>query len=381
MQNPELPWSQPVSFTDVEFAILRHIRRNPGWSRTEIAAALEISKAMLTKAMGKFDEVGLVREDRTDRVSGRGQPPVHVTLRHEAYCSIGVSLSLHQFAVVTADLGGGVIASKVRALKGNPEKLLDQHIEDVGAAVAAAPFPVLGIGIALPARVDETGDLFEVTPSQRALPLHAFAAGLKERFSLPVYWDNSPYCVASYEAHRPNGGARCLFYAGFEYGVGAGLVWKGELFRGAHNQALNFGAMVPEPGPRPSLMDLAEHLGRPVEDLTLEVLDDLVARGDQQLLAWIDDRSARLSLPLSTVVQLYNPDQLVLGGLLPTSLIDLMIARIDLTLLEVPGRRPMSMPTFRSTTLVGAHGPAEAASLLPVSARLLGEKTIAAKTD
>jgi predicted NBD/HSP70 family sugar kinase/biotin operon repressor len=376
----DAPWKSPIRLTEVEYAVLRHIRGNPARSRTEIAADLGISKGMMTKAMNHFDELGLVIEDQAERGERRGKPPVRVMLRHQAYCAIGISLSVHHLAIVTADFGGTVINEIVRPLQGDPSQLLGQHLEDVAAALAAAPYPVLGIGMALHARVNEAGELFEVTPSQSALPLTDFAAGLRERFALPVFWDNGAYCLASYEAHRPRNAARFLFFAGFEYGVGAGFVAKGELFRGAHNQALNFGALVPEPGPRPNLPDLADHLGRRMEDLTLEVLDDLIAAKDRALFEWIEDRSKRLSVPLSSVVQLYNPDQVILGGLFPVAMLDLMVARIDLTALDVPGRRPMTMPTFRASTLVGARGRAEAASLLPFSARLLGEKTIAAKT-
>jgi predicted NBD/HSP70 family sugar kinase len=52
---------------------------------------------------------------------------------------------------------------------------------------------VIGIGMALHARVNDAGELFEITPSQSALPLAGFAASLRDRFSLPVFWDNGAY--------------------------------------------------------------------------------------------------------------------------------------------------------------------------------------------
>lgn len=52
-----------------------------------------------------------------------------------------------------------------------------------------------------------------------------------QRFYLPAYFDNGQYCMMNHEVHRPSSNIRCLFYAGFEYGVGAALVWKGEIFQ------------------------------------------------------------------------------------------------------------------------------------------------------
>lgn len=380
MQPDDTPWPQPIRFTEVEFAILRHIRRNPGRSRTEIAAALDISKAMMTKAMDRFNELNLVLEDRRERNAGRGQPPVRVTLNADAYCSVGVSLHLGEIAIVTMDLGGTVRDVRCRPLAGDPVALLEQHLDDIGAALAASTSPVLGVGMAIPARVDESGSIFEVTPSQRSLPLGRLAEAIRARFAVPVYWDNSPYCVANYEAHRPEVDTRCLFYVGFDFGVGAGLVSKDEVFRGANNQAANFGALVPESGPRPYLPDLARHLGCTVDVLTLDALDQMAQSGDAALFGWIDERAGRLSLPLSTVVQLFNPDQIVLGGFLPNSVLDRMIERIDLGALDLVNRRPMAHPAVRSTSLVGIRGYAEAATLLPISARLLGQRTISPRT-
>ena len=377
MTPHETPWPNPIRFTEVEFAILRHIRRNPGRSRTEIAIALDISKAMMTKAMDRFGEVGLVREDRSERNEGRGQPPVRVTLNPSAYCSIGLSLHIGELAIATMDLAGTVTNAECRRLNGDPSALVENQMSTIQRAIEESRSPVIGIGMAIPARVDESGELFEVTPSQRMLPLLEFARAIQTRFELPVYWDNSPYCVANYEAHRPEVDTRCLFYVGFDFGVGAGLVWKDELFRGARNQAANFGALVPESGPRPYLPDLARHLGRPMEGLSLETIDELAQSRDPALFTWIDDRAARLSMPLSAVVQLINPDQIVLGGFLPKSVLDRMIDRIDVGMLDFATRRPMTRPTIRSTDLVGVGGYAKAACLLPVSARLLGQRTIA----
>ena len=372
------PWPQPITLTGAETEILRYVRQNPGKSRTEIASALQMSKAMLTKATGKFDAIGLVveRQDAAGEERERGPRPSRITLAKDAFHTVGVYLDTSRSAVVRSDITGNVKKTQTNSADAWCEDLIRVILADIGAAIAGSPAPLLGIGIAVPGIVAEDGDLFDVAPSQRSLPLRQIAVDIFETFKLPVYWDSGAHCVAYYEAHRPLASSECLFHLTMDYGVGGGLVWKGQLFRGASNQAANFGALVPETGPRPSLVDLARHLDVPLEDLTLGRIEELWIDGHVGLRDWTTERGKGLSLPLSAVVQLFNPDTILIGGFFPRPILEALMHQIDLGALDIPSRRPVAKPAMRLTELVGATGRAQAASLLPIAARLLGQKAV-----
>ena len=372
------PWPQPITLTGAETEILRYVRQNPGKSRTEIASALRMSKAMLTKATGKFDEIGLVmeRQDEAGDDRERGPRPSRITLAKDAFHTVGVYLDTARSAVVRSDIAGNVKRTQTNSASVWGEDLIQAMLTDIGTAIADSPAPLLGIGIAVPAIVAEDGELFEVTPSQRGLPLRQMAAEIAEKFEVPVYWDSGAHCVAYYEAHRPLASSECLFHLTMDYGVGGGLVWKGQLFRGASNQAANFGALVPETGPRPSLVDLSRHLVEPLEDLTLDRIEELWISGHAGLRDWTEERGKGLSLPLASVVQLFNPDTVLIGGFFPRQVLNGLMEQIDLGALDIANRRPLVKPVMRLTDLVGAPGRAQAASLLPIAARLLGQKAI-----
>ncbi|WP_126908232.1 ROK family transcriptional regulator [Rhizobium chutanense] len=364
------PRPRPVSLTDIEYAVLRHIRLHPGKSRTEIAAALGLSKSMLTKAVANFDRFKLVREERATLDDGeRGQPPLRLSLNDDAFHSIGLYVRQGYYAVTRSDLSGNIRERVARQVDAVIEPILD----DIARLIAGSPSPILGVGHAVPAIVGEDGTLFEVTPTQAALPLQELAETISARFRLPVYWDNGAYCVAAFEAQRPRTNHRGLFYITLDFGVGGGLFAKDAVFRGAHNQAANIGALIPETGDRPSLPDLARHLGRPLDRLSDDFLARLFLDGDRRLLDWIDDRGEKLSKPLATVVQLFNPDAIVVGGFFPREILERLCARVDLGALDVPGRRPLIRPTLLVTQLLGPAGLAEAASLLPIAAEMLGQ--------
>ena len=278
--------------------------------------------------------------------------------------------------MVRSDLGGRIHQAELRDFTRDNGEMIACVIADLDKALKQSDTAVLGVGIAVLGIVGEDGALFEVTPTQRALPIREIVAAIRAHMSLPVYWETASYCLANFMAHQPGATSRCLFHLTLDFGVGGGLIWKGEVFRGGHSQAANFGGLIDETGKRPSLTDLARHLGRPVEQLTPTVLSDLLAAEDPQFLDWVIDRGRLLSSPLSAVVQLFNPDTIIFGGFFPSAVLQLLADQVDLTGFDIANRRPLTKPVLRVSDLIGSRGYAEAAALLPVSARLLGQKAI-----
>jgi predicted NBD/HSP70 family sugar kinase len=377
-----MPRPTTIRLTEVEHAVLRHVRRHPGCSRTEIAQTLDLSKSMLTKAMASFNKTSLIVEERSISEKGeRGQPPIRVMLNVDAFHSIGLYVNSGHSVAMRSDLGGKVLQSFTRYFDDNDLDAPKAVVEDIGHLIASSPAPVLGVGHAVPAIVTEDGRLFELSPSQAKLPLPQIATAIATRFALPVYWENAAYCTAGFEANRPEINRGCLFHLTLDYGVGGGIVYDGRILRGAYNQAANLGALIPETGPRPSLSDLANHLGSRPEHLTEGIIADYFAAADPRLMAWIEDRGKRLSRPLATAAQLFNPDTIVVGGFFPREVLRALCAEVDLGVLDTVGRRPITKPDLVVTDLVGPSGFAEAATLLPIAARLLGQSGIPLAAD
>jgi predicted NBD/HSP70 family sugar kinase len=370
---------EDIRLTEVEFAVLRHIRRYPGQSRTQIASHLGLSKSLLTKAAGNYRAVGLIKEERSVPQSGdRGQPAIRMWLVKDAFHTIGIHLSGTQCSIVRTDLHGNVVEGKFPSVEGEIDAVVQTIVHNVRDLLETSQVPILGIGMAIPAIVSENGALFEVTPTQATLPFQRLANAMTGLFDLPVYWDNGAYCIASFEAQRSGTSSKCLFYITLDFGIGGGAVYEGKLLRGGFNQAANIGALLPETGPRPNLVDLAHCLGVSLDVLTEPYLTALMKRNDRKLGDWICERGKLLSSPLASVVQLINPDTIILGGFFPREILELMLAQADLGILDTEGRKPLIKPDLRVTTLLGSSGLAEASALLPISARLLGQRMIRA---
>ena len=361
------------ALTASERAILDLVRREPDLSRAEIAARLVLSPAMLSKAVTRFCALGLMTERREPRPRlGRGQPALRLRVCPDAVVSLGVGLSTSGLSMAAVDLTGDVLEVRrsacpatafddaCMALEANLGALIDAH----GCRDRLA-----GIGLWLPALLDRSGDIQEVTPSQRGVDFAGFRDFLVGRFGVPVWFENRSH--ACYEAVRPSNLGPVVFMLVLDFGVGGSLIEEMQVFRGGHGHAANIGALFPDDGPRPTVLDLASHLGTTPDALDEARLAVLLADGDERLCEWIEARGDQLSWPLSIVVQLFNPTAIVVGGIFPRPIYEALLARVDLGRLDHPGRLHLPKPTLQVASVVGPDAMAVTSAAIPI-ARLLG---------
>lgn len=366
-----------LALTPTERRILEWIRAHPGQSRADIARIVKVSKAMLSKAVGRFLDHGLVTERREDApAQGRGQPALLLKTVPNAVIGIGVELTTRGLDVAALNLDCGVLVRDVAPPPADfdrPVVIADVEaaIDRVLAKAGGRRTMIAGIGIAVPGILDRQGRISELTPTQRHIPFKVLGDGLCARRDVPVYLENDGPAYA--EAIAPGAPRDSLFYLIIDHGIGGKIVTGKRMYRGGFNQAGNIGGMLPETGPRPTLTDLARHLGVALADLTDPFLHDLLDRRPDRLTEWLDHRAPLLSEPLSAVVQLLNPEVIVLGGAFPPAYYAEMIDRISLDAYDVPGRMPITKPTLRVATLTGKAARAAASATIPILHFLTGE--------
>jgi predicted NBD/HSP70 family sugar kinase len=185
---------------------------------------------------------------------------------------------------------------------------------------------------------------------------------------LPVWVDNDGNAAAVGEQMNGVGKwASSFAYIYFSAGFGGGMVADGQAFRGAHGNAGEFASLLPADYVSPTLQRLmglmAEH-GRPHASLT-EMLEnfDLEAPGIDQ---WLDEAEKSVSLVVSAISAITDPDAIVLGGRLPIPLAAALIPRLSFF---NPARRARHRPIPK---IVCTQAPGDAsvmgAATLPLKA-------------
>jgi len=240
-----------------------------------------------------------------------------------------------EIAALSSDDGRFLLRQRVATPPGGYDALLGTVADLVHRAEAQLGVRGLPLGVGIPGCVSPATGLVKGanTIALNGRPLDRDLARLLAR---PVRIDNDANCLATSEAHDgAAAGAHVVFAAILGTGVGAGIALNGQAWAGAHGIAGEWGH---NPAPR-----LAEDRGVPaphcwcgrgmcVETLLSgpgfaadhlrhggAVLDPpaIVAaagNGDEGAQASLARYSERLARALAAVINLLDPDAIVLGG-------------------------------------------------------------------
>ena len=246
---------------------------------------------------------------------------------------IGIDLGGTKIEVIAIDPRGGErFRHRVATPKGSYEKTI-KTIVDLVATTEAQIDDRCTVGVGIPGTVSPATGLIKNANSTWLIG-HPFDRDLEAALNRPVRLANDANCFALSEASDGAGAdARTVFGVILGTGVGGGLVVDKELVAGANAIAGEWGhnplpwpADEEVPGPRcwcgklgcieaflsgPALERAWKNLGR--DALSAAEIVDLAARdrAAEGLLTRYEDRLARA---LATVINIFDPETIVLGG-------------------------------------------------------------------
>ena len=265
--------------------------------------------------------------------------------------------------VVGVDIGGTKVAAglvdrngEIKTQIRTPMMAHGEGSEGLGAVVSAIDLLldhdakarplVRGIGICAPGPLDPaTGVVINPpnVPCWRNFPL---AAEIEKVYRVPVKVENDANAAALAEAYWGAGrGYRHIFYAGIGTGIGTGIVCNGRIYNGRTGAAAEGGHMsIDYDGPlcgcgKPGCIEilaagpaiarraraklasektsastiLALAKGN-IEAVTSEMVGHAYAGGDQLAKQILQETVKLLSLWLSNIVDLLEPDVIIVGG-------------------------------------------------------------------
>ncbi|MEM7737098.1 MAG: ROK family transcriptional regulator [Deinococcota bacterium] len=370
--RPKLPQQIQLTLSPTEKRALLEVRNHNHLSRADLVHTLGFSKSTVSTTVNKLIQLGLLEEHREKPDNGQvGQPALRLNIIPDALRFVGLNLSTRGiFAAVCNFACEPLWVSEATPLPDTVTEIVRMSQQLVAQAFEQARCQT-DIGIYIPGALSPDGDILELTPKQQHIPFDNVIKGLSQAYpESQILASNASDILL--QALEPDNHKQVIFLVSMADGVGATTFNRDQIFRGGFNQASNFGGLIPETGPRPSLPDLAAHMDIPVEDLSLDYLDDMFHAGNQSLLDWIEDRGRRLSQPLSAVVQLINPNKIVFGGNFPASILAALTQLVDLSVYDLPNRLAVAKPALSVAKVVGDHSRTLSAATIPI-AQLLYE--------
>lgn len=277
-------------------------------------------------------------------------------------------------AGLVSDAGKVLFRTSSRTgLKADQATLLERFQLGVQAVLGFAEehsLPVAGIGIAMPAFLDDQG---RVAGSCNLPGLNGAPVGrlLEERFRLPVRLENDVSACAYGEyyfgGHR--GTSRRMLFLAVGTGIGAGMMVDGRLLRLSRDCLGDPGHVIVDPtGQSPcrcggnGCMEAVAGgwalVGR--AHLPPKEIFDRARAGDAALARLVDQAAGAIGAGLASLVVLLNPDTIALGGGVAEDGGEPFRLRIDQTLrshaapLFTDGLRLVAARSGSSAGLLGA---------------------------
>ncbi|WP_350275322.1 ROK family transcriptional regulator [Kribbella sp. HUAS MG21] len=325
--------------------VLRHVRDLGPRSRARIAEETGLNKATVSSLVAELVERGLLREGSADSSRALGRPGQLVELDGTGVCGVGAEINVDYLAVAALDLAGDVVLEKrvpVDVAHLDPTETLDRFADLVQEAVAAVTGrhgQPAGVTLAVPGLVEgATGDL-KLAPNLGWGEL-SVAQEMRRRLgepSYPLHVDNEANlaALAAYAELRDESVHDLVLLTG-AVGVGGGVVTGGHLLRGGAGYSGEVGHMPVAPPGRTcgcgrtgcwetvvgltALLHKATDRDDPVRDPSLDVEQRLAGitrraeAGDERTLSALKNVGTWLGIGGAILVNILNPDVLVLGG-------------------------------------------------------------------
>ncbi|GGJ77144.1 hypothetical protein GCM10011583_05600 [Streptomyces camponoticapitis] len=363
---------------------LVHTGRAP--TRAVLTSELGVTRATAGAVAAELEALGLIRVDsRPGAAAGsQGRPSHRLAVDDTGPVVLAAQVHADGFRAALVALGGRTVATAPGCVtvSSDPAQVLGEVVAEGAALLRESGRRCVGAGLAVPSAVAE--------PEGTALnPLHlAWPAGAPVRdlfveqvraagIEGPAFTGNDVNLAALAE-HRHGAGrgsTQLLCVATGHRGVGGALVVDGRLHTGSSGLALEVGHLTVNPEGRPchcgsrgcldvetdplAFLDAAGRDPGP-EGSLLEQSRDLLRTeyADRSVRAAAEELIDRLGLGLAGLVNILNPDRVILGGL-HRELLDADPARLravvaDRSLWGRSGSVPILACTLDHNSLVGA---------------------------
>jgi len=324
---------------------LNLIRAHQPISRADLARLMNVRRGVASLLVSELLSESLIFEGAVGESVGRGRRPTFLYIDSRERCVVGVDIRASRTYILVTDLVGrqlGVVSSfqtnrDVDVLIQELARRIKQILTDYNACE--------GVGVAVPGMVDPTKGRVVHAPTLAWRDVN-LRDPLALALGIPVHIENSgkACALAQLWATRSDviASGNSVFVSVSD-GVGVGIVVNGEVLRGRHNTAGEFGHVpLSIDGPKCScgatgcweayvsnLATLSRYFGRDLSDprprdseAASFSIEDLIAQaraGDAKALAALNSTARYLGLGLASIVNALDPARVYIGGEITTA--------------------------------------------------------------
>ncbi|MFC5448526.1 ROK family transcriptional regulator [Paenibacillus aestuarii] len=306
--------------------VLETIRSEQPISRAKVAQKLSFSRSTVSAIVDELISKKFVVETgfgSSTREGGRRA--IELGFNPQSGFGIGVELKESGMRICMTDLDGNVLWNEWWNEGLNFQRIEDCIFESIEKA-AVSMDRVIAVGFCIPGLTNSKDGIIVDAPALKWTNVH-FVEEMKKRLGKPVYINNDVNCAALGE--RWVGGAKDLddfiyIYIGLGSGVGSAIVANGNLVHGKDFMAGEIAYLVMEEdvaGDR--LNEMGEFgvfenkiSGKALaeSETSVQALFQAYEKGEERAVVVVKRFIQHLSIGISNMVSLLNPEKVIIGG-------------------------------------------------------------------
>jgi predicted NBD/HSP70 family sugar kinase len=314
-------------------------------SRADLARLMETNRANVTFLINELLDEKLVREGAQGSEKVRGRKPTFLYLNSQKSFALAVDVRVSKtFLMMTDSIGRQIDEIISFPTELNP----NEFIRTLGKQIKKVLSKNLrlsdceGIGIVVPGMLNQKSGVVVHAPTLGWRDVNLLAPLQAEFDGVKVYLENSGKACALSQIWTTRDGDNSdvddIVYVSVSDGVGVGVVIGGELIRGKHNTAGEFGHVpLSIDGPPCScgangcweaytsnLATLSRYFGRNAvlrqahsAETAGFTIEDLIARargGDAKALTALNSTARYLGLGMASIINAVDPSRIYVGG-------------------------------------------------------------------
>jgi predicted NBD/HSP70 family sugar kinase len=224
--------------------VLNYVREREPISRAEIAKQTELQRSTVSAIVDSLVTEGFIKEIGVGESSG-GRKPTLLQLRKDQPVAVGVDITPTTTSVALANLAGEILEQQSFQTSPDSEKTFEQIIERLLKIKSKLKSDSVEIGVSVPGLVDAATGIVSYVPYFQWKHWN-LKQKIERAAELPVVIDNDANAIALAE----------LWFGGLEHtvknfvsvlvaeGIGTGIIFDGQIYRGNQGAAGEFGHMV-----------------------------------------------------------------------------------------------------------------------------------------
>ena len=245
LQKAKNQIARPNTIRDINKQIvLNYVRERSPISRAEIARETELQRSTVSAIVDELQSVGLIEEIGIGNSTG-GRKPTLLKLKVGNPVAIGVDLDPRQTTIALADLAGKVLEKEIFPTSPDAEFMTNQIVERVGKLTNR--YKNLEVGISVPGSVDQVTGKTLYIPYFHWHDEWDICRQINKKLGIYATIDNDANAIALAELWFGREKMRRItnfITVLVSQGIGTGIVFEGQVYRGEKGAAGEFGHML-----------------------------------------------------------------------------------------------------------------------------------------